>query len=140
MSYRIYAPRHAWIPPGTARAIMSLRLVLIALAFGLTALAVAHQAPVAALRPAVSAPVAPAPPAHVPAPPASPGPQKAAQPRPAPAAVLYTVQPGDSLWEISLAIYGTGMSWSRIYAASQTIIGADPGHLVPGERLTVPLK
>ncbi len=140
MSCRIYTPRHSWIPPGTARAIMSARLVLAALAFGLTALAVAHQAPAVALRPAVSAPVAPAPPAHVTAPAAGPGPQKAAQPRPAPAVVLYTVRPGDSLWEIARAVDGTGMSWARIYAANRAVIGTDPGHLVPGERLIIHLK
>lgn len=144
MSYRAYLPRHAWMPAGTARAIMSIRLVLIALAFGLVALAVAHEAPAVIQRPAVSAPsnsssAGPAPRVQVPAP-ASTAPQKPAQSRPAPAAVLYTVRPGDSLWEISLAVYGTGMRWGRIYAASRAVVGADPGHLVPGERLVVPLK
>jgi nucleoid-associated protein YgaU len=55
------------------------------------------------------------------------------------------VAPGDSLWTIATRHLGPGASdgaitaaWHRLYAANRALIGADPGVILPGQRLTVP--
>ncbi len=63
-------------------------------------------------------------------------------------AATVTVRPGDCLWQIaaaSLASAGAAPSaaeiaaaWPRWYAANQSVIGDDPGLILPGQRLTAP--
>ena len=50
----------------------------------------------------------------------------------------YTVQEGDSLWQIAIAVYGDGYQWSEIYQANQLKIGFNPGLIVPGTVLIMP--
>ena len=110
----------------------------------------------------MSAPAAPAPggpsgAAHLgsPAAPmeARPGPRRLAAPLPpwleggpSNAAHRYTVEKGDTLWEIAathLAPADRSLPriqryWRRIYRANQPVIGADPDLIHPGTRLHVP--
>jgi len=113
--------------------------VLAALVLAAGALAILATVLVPALRQApVSAPQAPAStPAYVhPRPPVI-APPAPARPRPAPVS-RYTVRPGDSLWSVALAHYGTGRDWGRIYTANRATIGPDPGMIRPGQVLTIP--
>lgn len=48
---------------------------------------------------------------------------------------LYTVQPGDSLWKISLKYH---VGWPDIYQANRAKI-ANPAMIYPGQVLTIPL-
>ena len=67
---------------------------------------------------------------------------------PASGAAGVTVRPGDSLWRIaarSLSPAGAAPSdaaiaaaWPQWYAANRALIGADPGLIHPGQRLTPP--
>ncbi len=52
----------------------------------------------------------------------------------------YTVQPGDSLWQIAARpdIYGNGLDWRKIYEANKGEIGADPDLIQPGMVLVIP--
>lgn len=52
-----------------------------------------------------------------------------------PPAQSYTVQPGDTLWDIAERVYGDGAQYPRIAAASGI---TDPNHIEPGETLTIP--
>jgi hypothetical protein len=89
-------------------------------------------------QPAPAATPAPAPPAAPSARPHGPAGEDAA----------ITVRPGDCLWQIaaeSLASTGAApttaeiaAAWPRWYAANQSVIGADPGLIHPGQRLTPP--
>jgi nucleoid-associated protein YgaU len=52
---------------------------------------------------------------------------------------------GDCLWSIAVADLPAGASprevatrWQAIYAANHDVIGPDPDHLLPGQRLTLP--
>lgn len=49
----------------------------------------------------------------------------------------YTVKPGDSLWKISAAAYGTGYNWSAVYEANKSAI-SDPNKLEVGTKITLP--
>ncbi len=49
---------------------------------------------------------------------------------------IYTIQPGDSLWDISNKFYNTGDRWDDI--AKRNYI-TDPLNLTPGQRLVIPL-
>ncbi len=55
---------------------------------------------------------------------------------------LYTVEKGDTLWEISEAVYGSGFSWHKILDANTSAIGFLPNGshalIVPGQVLTLP--
>jgi len=57
----------------------------------------------------------------------------------------YVVVHGDTLWDIArrhLPATATdaeiAQAWPRWYSANRTVIGPDPGRLVPGTRLRVP--
>lgn len=50
---------------------------------------------------------------------------------------LYTVQPGDSLWEIAKKLYGKGMLYSKIYEANKEAISS-PRKLQVGQKIVVP--
>ncbi|MBF2063110.1 MAG: LysM peptidoglycan-binding domain-containing protein [Calothrix sp. C42_A2020_038] len=52
----------------------------------------------------------------------------------------YTVQPGDDLSKIALAMYGDGSDANgrKIYEANKSVIGSDPNYLLPGQVLTIP--
>ncbi len=51
----------------------------------------------------------------------------------------YTVKPGDSLYGITGRLFGKADLWPRFYAANIKVVGADPGQITVGERLTVRL-
>ena len=62
-----------------------------------------------------------------------------------PPTVAYTVQPGDSLWDISQRLLGRRataheieQTWRVIYRDNYTTIGANPNRLVPGQVLRIP--
>ena len=57
---------------------------------------------------------------------------------PAPEAVMYTVQPGDSLSKIALAQYGDAMKYGEIFEANQPML-ADPDKIYPGQVLRIPV-
>ncbi|QDQ10726.1 transglycosylase family protein [Streptomyces spectabilis] len=46
----------------------------------------------------------------------------------------YVVRQGDTLSRIAAA---HGVSWQRLYAANQGVIGGDPNLIVPGQRLAI---
>ncbi|MFZ1287171.1 MAG: LysM peptidoglycan-binding domain-containing protein [Candidatus Phosphoribacter sp.] len=57
----------------------------------------------------------------------------------------HVVRRGDTLWDIAAAHLGSGATraaiaeaWPRWYAANRTVIGPDPGHIEPGQRLISP--
>ncbi len=50
----------------------------------------------------------------------------------------YTVQQGDSLWNIAVAVYDDGYQWTKIYQANETKIGQNPGIINPGLVLAIP--
>jgi nucleoid-associated protein YgaU len=56
---------------------------------------------------------------------------------PAPEAVLYTVQSGDSLSKISLAHYGDAMKYMVIFEANQPMLD-NPDRIYPGQVLRIP--
>ena len=59
--------------------------------------------------------------------------QRPGQDQPAsPAYTLYTVQPGDNLWDIALTHLGNGEDWHQIYALNAGLPQPD------GERLVLP--
>lgn len=53
-------------------------------------------------------------------------------------ASIYTVQPGDNLWDIAKTHMGGGQNWSQIYNANSGIIGSNPGIIHPGQQLSLP--
>jgi hypothetical protein len=55
------------------------------------------------------------------------------------------VEPGDTLWQIAADHLGddatdveTARAWPAIYALNRDLIGPDPGHIEPGQRLRMP--
>jgi len=54
----------------------------------------------------------------------------------------YTVQWGDTLWEIAEARYGSGFEWGRVLEANQDTVGYLPNGsqalIVPGQVLVLP--
>lgn len=57
----------------------------------------------------------------------------------------HVVRRGDTLWDIAAARLGPGATpadiaaaWPRWYAANRRLIGPDPSHIVPGQRLIPP--
>lgn len=55
----------------------------------------------------------------------------------APAAVMYTVQPGDSLSKIAKSHYGDAMKYHQIFEANQPLL-TDPDKIYPGQVLRIP--
>jgi LysM repeat protein len=71
--------------------------------------------------------------------------QKQPSPSPSPTRA-YTVQPGDSLWDISERLLGPkataqkiDQAWRIIYRDNHSTIGADPNRIFPGEMLRIPI-
>ncbi|NQU75136.1 MAG: LysM peptidoglycan-binding domain-containing protein [Planctomycetes bacterium] len=64
---------------------------------------------------------------------------EAQPPKQPPAAQLYTVLAGDSLWKIAGKIYGPGneIMYSRILHANRDKL-PDAGHVIVGQQLTIP--
>jgi LysM repeat protein len=60
-------------------------------------------------------------------------------PPPPPQPSTYVVQPGDTLWLISVKVYGTGTLWEVIFEANRDILD-DPSRLRPGQVLKIPPK
>ena len=56
---------------------------------------------------------------------------------PAPEAVMYTVQPGDSLSKIAKEHYGDAMKYPVIFEANQPML-SDPDKIYPGQVLRIP--
>ena len=50
----------------------------------------------------------------------------------------YTVQPGDSLWNIAERYLGSGAEFVRIYEDKRDVVGEYPGRILPGMRLYIP--
>jgi len=50
----------------------------------------------------------------------------------------YTVQPGDSLWQIAKDHYGYGSYSDILYRQNRSLIGNDPNMVLPGLRLYMP--
>ncbi|CFO79045.1 LysM domain/BON superfamily protein [Bordetella pertussis] len=57
----------------------------------------------------------------------------------APAAVMYTVQKGDTLWKIAEANYGKGKGakYPTIFEANKPML-SDPDKIYPGQVLRIP--
>ncbi|MDD3679496.1 MAG: LysM peptidoglycan-binding domain-containing protein [Candidatus Shapirobacteria bacterium] len=50
----------------------------------------------------------------------------------------YTVQEGDSLWKIAIAVYGDGYQWTKIYQNNEAEIGTNPNLINQGTVLLMP--
>lgn len=61
-----------------------------------------------------------------------------------PGAEHYSVVAGDSLWSITARLLGhpgdhvVAEAWPELYSANASVIGDDPGLILPGQRLTIP--
>jgi len=61
--------------------------------------------------------------------------------RPAPQPRVHVVRPGESLWSIAEATWGTGEiegRWRAIWTANRDVIGDDPDLILPGQELLLP--
>lgn len=52
----------------------------------------------------------------------------------------YTVQPGDTLWDIAQRAYADPEDWDTIYNANKQVIGNDPNLIKPGQVLHIPAQ
>ena len=50
----------------------------------------------------------------------------------------YTVQPGDTLFQIAEKVYGDGNQWHLIYEANRNVIGGNPDQIQAGMVLVIP--
>ncbi len=50
----------------------------------------------------------------------------------------YTVQSGDTLWDIAKRAYNDPEDWDTIYDANKHVIGNDPNLIKPGQVLQIP--
>lgn len=50
----------------------------------------------------------------------------------------YTVQPGDTLWDIAQRAYNDPEDWDTIYDANKHVIGNNPNLIKPGQVLQIP--
>lgn len=102
--------------------------------------------PSAAAAPATTArPIRSLPPLGEPA--AAAGPPPAAPRRSLPPSHVRVVRPGESLWSITSGELGphadpraVAERWPDWWAANRSTVGADPAHLLPGERLVEPAE
>jgi nucleoid-associated protein YgaU len=60
-----------------------------------------------------------------------------ATPAAAPAATMYTVKKGDTLWAIAKAHYGEGSKFQAIFEANRPML-KDPDKIYPGQTLRIP--
>jgi len=49
----------------------------------------------------------------------------------------YTIQKGDSYWDIAVRAYGDGFQWTKIYWANKAIFG-NPDLIFTGTKITIP--
>lgn len=56
----------------------------------------------------------------------------------APRKNTYQIQKGDSLWTISLKVYGDPMLWPKLYQANKGTVGKNPDLIYPGYILNTP--
>jgi len=133
-------PRRRGLPAAYRRLILSACGVALAAGSAAPALATPGPVPVPAVTHAAAATGAPATPSV-----AGPAPMRAPLRLPEQAARPITVAPGDSLWRIAEdrlppgAPVGTiDHTWRRLYEANAAVIGADPDHIEPGQRLLPP--
>ena len=49
----------------------------------------------------------------------------------------YTVQSGDTLWDIAVKFYKDGTKYTKIFNANKDIL-KDPDHIYPGQVLKIP--
>lgn len=49
----------------------------------------------------------------------------------------YTVQSGDTLWNIAETVYGDGSKYSKIFDANTELLES-PDQIFPGQRLVIP--
>jgi len=52
----------------------------------------------------------------------------------------YTVQHGDTLWDIASRAYNDPEDWDTIYAANKGVIGNNPNLIKPGQVLNIPVN
>ena len=52
----------------------------------------------------------------------------------------YTVQHGDTLWDIASRAYNDPEDWDTIYAANKGVIGNNPNLIIPGQVLNIPVN
>ena|SRR5579863_7188263 len=52
----------------------------------------------------------------------------------------YTVQSGDTLWDIAQRAYADPEDWDTIYNANKQVIGNDPNLIKPGQVLHIPVQ
>jgi nucleoid-associated protein YgaU len=52
----------------------------------------------------------------------------------------YTVQTGDTLWDIAQRVYNHQEDWATIYNANKQVIGDNPDLIHPGQVLHIPLQ
>lgn len=50
----------------------------------------------------------------------------------------YTVNSGDTLWDIAHRFYGNGNLYTKIYEANKKIIGGNPNLIYPGQTFVIP--
>lgn len=50
----------------------------------------------------------------------------------------YVVQPGDTLSDIALRMYGNANLWTLIYEANRNVIGSNPNLIYPRQQFTIP--
>lgn len=50
----------------------------------------------------------------------------------------YTIQPGDSLWNISVKTYGDGYEWTKIYEVNKLALGNNPSLINSGTKINLP--
>ncbi len=69
---------------------------------------------------------------------AQPEPTLAAKPEAAPTEQgSYTVQSGDTLWNIAETVYGDGSKYSKIFDANTDLL-EHPDRIFPGQKLLIP--
>ena len=59
-------------------------------------------------------------------------------PQPAPDEVIYTVEPGDSLWKIAAKFLGGGQHFPKIIAANPDKLEDEHSVIHPGDQLRIP--
>ena len=50
---------------------------------------------------------------------------------------IYTVQSGDTLWNIAESVYGDGSKYSKIFDANSDLL-EQPDRIFPGQKLLIP--